>query len=244
MGEAEPLDQYSLSHGICEACEQTHLFEASNISDDSIAARQLLNSLLGSFAKGNLINVKSFIRKADALNLRRTEIIMGLLQPALYQIGEQWKTGLISVSQEHLFTSWCEGVFSLLSEDLSQAANPAILLTSFPANLHTLGIRFLGVHLRDLGYSCRVLHADMQENELIKLCLRDNISVCGISVSMTDGYASATHLARQINEKTEGRTQAVLGGFAFRMSGRIHSQGVPVFKKIDDFAEFLNEVNK
>jgi hypothetical protein len=123
MGESAPFDNYSLSHGICNKCEQEVLVSDADLPDKTLEAKELMNQLFSAFQNEDPLDCRNLVREAQDAGIGRAEILLGMIQPALYQIGELWKTAKITSSQEHLFTSWCEQIYALLAGFNSAVSN-------------------------------------------------------------------------------------------------------------------------
>ena len=54
------------------------------------------------------------IENAIAANCRPVDILIGMIAPMLYEVGEEWKRGALSVDAEHRFTAFSEQVIGLL----------------------------------------------------------------------------------------------------------------------------------
>jgi methanogenic corrinoid protein MtbC1 len=200
-----------------------------------------MDVLFSVFRSGDALDCRRLVQEARDAGIGRAEILLGLLQPALYQIGELWKVAEIDPSQEHLFSSWCEQIFSLLTADIPIIESPDILLANVPGNLHTFGIHFLWIRLHDLGFNCAVAHPLPTNEFLISKCIREQTRICGISASMPYMIQPAIRLAEEIEKKTEGKTRAILGGFAFRMGNSELQTLIPVFAVVDHFVEYLEK---
>jgi len=57
--------------------------------------------------------------------MRAIDLLIGIIAPLLYQIGEDWKHGAVTVAQEHRFTAFCEKVLELIGEVAPAGAPPA-----------------------------------------------------------------------------------------------------------------------
>jgi methanogenic corrinoid protein MtbC1 len=241
MGESTPLDSYSLSHGICDDCAAKVFSSEEGLPEWTLTAKRLMDVLFSAFRNGDSLDCRRLVQEARDADIGRAEILLGLLQPALYQIGELWKMAEIDPPQEQLFSSWCEQIFLLLAADIPIIEGPEILLANMPGNLHTFGINFLWILLYDLGFNCAVAHPLATNQHLISKCIREQTKICGISVSMPGMIPSAIHLAEEIEKQTEGRTRTVLGGFAFRIGHCDLKTHIHVFAVIDNFVEYLEK---
>lgn len=45
---------------------------------------------------------------AHDMHLRPADVMLGLIQPALVEIGHKWEQGGVTAADEHEFTAWCE----------------------------------------------------------------------------------------------------------------------------------------
>ena len=245
LGETAPFDDYQLTHGMCGDCEiALGAHPGTGLPESTLIAKQLMELLFSVFENGDSLDCQHLVQEARQAGISRAEIMLGLLQPALYEIGERWKSAKISPSQEDLFTSWCKRIYFLITMDTLPTEKPDILLATMPGNMHTLGINFLKVFLHDHGFSCKVIDAPPTSQSIVHVCIQDQIKLCGISVCLTGGVPSAIRLAEEIERQTKEKTRVVLGGFAFRMEEGSPKLRIPTFALLENFTDYVETLMK
>lgn len=105
----------------------------------------------------------------EALTVASVEdVALGLLQPTLYEIGEQWASGGLSVTTEHVGSN-------LLRSHLAQLirVSPAplraekVIIGCAPGELHDIGALMIALFLRRRGFDVIYLGASVEPNSLI-----------------------------------------------------------------------------
>jgi methanogenic corrinoid protein MtbC1 len=189
MGESEPLDRYELTHGICAACETGF---ARMYSDATRDAAMLFRRLVDAGSRGDPATAREFALEAAALGLGPSELLLGLVQPALYGIGERWERGEITVEDEHRFTAWCETLYGCVEKVLPKTGGgPRIVLACVEGNAHSLGVLLLAAHLRGRDRDCVVLPPGLAAEALAEACAREGARIVGLSVSLDVQRAAA-----------------------------------------------------
>lgn len=204
MGEAEPLDRYALTHGICKKCGDSDVVE-------NPASAQRLQPLVDFFSElrvkaqaGIVSSTADWARDAFRLGIKPHDLLLGMLQPALYEIGELWARGEVTVAVEHRFSTFSENmvgaVFSHYPElDLGrQAASPDILLFNADGNYHTLGIKFLEASLLAAGLKTYTVLPGLPSEEIAALVKSLKPGAVGISISMQSQAQAAAAVAQSL----------------------------------------------
>jgi methanogenic corrinoid protein MtbC1 len=241
IGERAPLASYEITHGICEACEK-HI--DADVPDRVIVARDLLAELIRIGREGDLTRCDAFVRSALDAGLRPSEILIGILQPALCEIGARWKSGEISVSDEHRFTAFSTHVLHMVPLPLvdSQEKRPIVLVVA-EGNQHDLGIQMLQRVAMERGHRCLAIHPGLPDREIVLLASRLRPSILGISVSSSKAIPDAVGLCESLQAQIDGAARVVLGGNAFRHSEEKAPEGVVVLRTIDEFLAALDRMD-
>src|SRR5918995_1056384 len=108
------------------------------------------------------------IEEASAL-LPVEQICLGILQPALADIGERWSRGEIPVSVEHFASGFVlRRVGALFNASRPETGNPTVLTACAEGELHEVGLLIMSLLLSQHGF--RVVHlganvptADLQQ---------------------------------------------------------------------------------
>ena len=106
MGESEPLQDHSLTHGICATC--SGVFKSKKMTSERIAISQKIagfySSMRSSALAGIRFSIDDAISEGRKLGINDLDLCLGMLQPILYEIGEMWKNGQVTVAMENQFT--------------------------------------------------------------------------------------------------------------------------------------------
>ena len=184
------------------------------------------------------------IAEAQALGLGADSILIGLLQPALYQAGLDWECSRMSVAGEHRFTRWCERAFQLLPSPPPRA-QADLLLFQTPGNVHSVGPRFAAhvLGLRGLSVHCVVPAVPYQD--MLSLARDARPRFIGFSCAtpgvIPAALASIARLRTDLGQDLKPRF--LLSGFAFRFGGGLelsfNESDVDVVRDFSYFDPFL-----
>ncbi|MES2480527.1 MAG: MerR family transcriptional regulator [Pseudomonadota bacterium] len=172
-----------------------------------------------------------------------------LLGPLGWSVGEAWRTGEISVYQEHVYTDLVQ---SVLREALAALESPAeagrsvtrVLLATLADEHHTTGL-LMAECLFALEYCARVtLGANTPVGEVIRAAERYRPHIVALSVSAhaprTQVMASLARLRRELPPGTA----LWLGGGFFAVRRRRLPEGVRVLSSHADLARELGVLAK
>ncbi len=238
IGESAPLDNYAVTHGVCAACTETVLGGTFQSTPTALIAQQLFHAITESTTRGEFALPETLFQQAIDAKIRPSDLLLGVLQPALYRIGLQWEQGEVTPALERAFSTWCRNILSRFTEEFAHVASPTILLTPLVTNSHDLGIAFLARFLRDNRVSCLLIAPGLPDAALVEKCLQVRPAFCGLSVSLPTHISRAVALAKRIESETHGDTTVILGGLAFRQ-GALVDYGIPVLQDASALLRFL-----
>lgn len=238
MGESKPLENYLVTHGICAPCEKKVLEENYERAPSPLLAQRIFQSLFQSKSPTKFSLTDKFIQEALDANIKPSDLIIGILQPALYEVGTRWEKGLISPAEEQEFSRWSMGILKWFERTPSESEHGEIVLTHISGNEHSLGVLFLDVYLRDHGIGSRVIIPALSDQGLVEHCVNNSPRFCGISVSLPEGITRAKILATQIKLATHDKTKPFLGGRAFK-EVLPQDSDFAVFPILEDLVAFL-----
>ncbi len=166
------------------------------------------------------------MESAHSNNLRQVDILIGVVAPMLYQIGEDWKRGVVTVEDEHRFTAFCEKMFELVRVIVAAAQPPAkmqdgqleILLINAPGNTHTLGGRILGLWLASKGIKARAIASPLDMETLVALISGTKPKFLLISVALAEQVNGVEAIVQRIETlPSRNRPKIIIGGHAVKM---------------------------
>jgi methanogenic corrinoid protein MtbC1 len=112
--------------------------------------------------------------------------ITDVVAPLTYLVGETWAQGDLAVHQEHLYT---ECVSTLMRQAIAaissgaQTAAPKVLLTTFPQEVHGLGLLMVESLLALQGCRCVSLGTQTPVRDIAQAALAHQVDVVALSFS-------------------------------------------------------------
>jgi len=187
LGEKAPFEDYSLTHGICAEC----VYRGTLRDHDAITRMQPIVDFYTDVANmarsGETVPVATVVRRGLALGMRPVDLLVGILQPTLYEVGHLWESGLMTSSQEASFSSFCDAVMTELTREqelLCPAVSaPLVLLLNAEGNRHTLGLRMATFLLREGGLNAQTLVPTPSSAELAAVLADRRPAVVGVSLA-------------------------------------------------------------
>lgn len=219
LGEVAPYDVPAFTHTICDPCD-ARLERDEPVMEETEPVRRLVKRLVESAVQGDRAACEAVIAEARALKLGAESLLVGMLQPALYQAGLDWQAARMSVAAEHRLTGWCESVFSALP--VAPLSRPLdLLIFQAPGNVHTLGPRIAAHVLAARGLSVEAIVPALPLQEMVEQVQRLRPRSVGFSCALPDAVPAAREVIARLRERLEPQLTCryVLSGFAFRAGG-------------------------
>jgi methanogenic corrinoid protein MtbC1 len=205
QGEVAPLTIFTTTHGICPACLAKGMPQLDREIQESHRIRAIQGLLYEAGKTGDIAAAAVLIQFAKAAALRPLDILIGLITPLLYRIGDEWETGKITIADQQRFSRFCERVYELIKLDVHpdtpiHAADhqARVLLFNVPGNDHNLGIRILDLWLHSKGIDSREFRPPTQET-LVDLVEKHRPRAILVSLSMASQAANLTNIAQRID---------------------------------------------
>lgn len=226
MGEVPEYEDLAISHGICPKCHPRALLFTESDFKHAEFLKDVHRQLLIAGRNGDLERAAEIIDNAAKANCRLVDVLIGIIAPMLYQIGEDWKAGILSVEGEHQFTSFCERTFDLVASkvkagkptDLVRSNEAEILLMNAPGNEHTLAIRILALWLVSKGKRAQIADAHLSLDELTTLVKATKPKVLLISMALAEQSKGVMAITERIAELPKPiRPRIIVGGYAVKL---------------------------
>ena len=127
------------------------------------------------------------IEAAMASGFEPDEIYVRILAPSLHAIGTSWRSGHVSVDQEHLASSVATKIIGRLGPRFVHPGRKkgVVILAMPPGERHGLGVAMIADILADAGYEVLNLGADTPTASLVA-AMRDAGSLAAVVVSVVD----------------------------------------------------------
>ena len=224
MGEAPDFENLIITHGTCQECHPATLRPEKLDLTHARFLKSIQHELWNAGQHNDLKAAESTIDDAVNAGLRPVDILIGIIAPILYQVGEDWKKGTLTVEGEHQFTAFCEKVIDLVdfNFNVSAFANPMAaletLLTSAPGNRHTLAVRILALWLASKGRRTQIVDTQNNLQQLLSLIRTTRIKLLLISISLAEQCNGVKEIIGRIAELPMPiRPKVVVGGYAVKL---------------------------
>jgi methanogenic corrinoid protein MtbC1 len=148
------------------------------------------------------------------------ELYEGLFQSALYEIGDRWQRGEVSVAVEHLATAITEEMLGLVFPSaLDRPPLGRTAVVSCAADeYHQVGGRIVADTLEAAGWDVAFVGANVPEAELMALLRERRPDLVAISVSIRAHLPTALQAAAQAHAILP-RARVIVGGQALLGQG-------------------------
>lgn len=223
MRDSAPYESFAITHGCCVKCMSRHdnLF-AGHVVEHAQFLRGIFNDLLHAGRHSDFRAGVRTIDKAIATNYRPVDILIGMIAPMLYEIGEEWKRGALSVQAEHRFTGFCDEIIGLV-ENTVATSNGApfatgdatlLFLMNAPGNRHLLGLRMLALWVHDQGAKSRIFEGNEDISSLMQNISTDKPKCLLISMAVTEQCSRVAEIAKTAQMLSPSvRPRIIVGGY-------------------------------
>jgi methanogenic corrinoid protein MtbC1 len=225
QGEMAPFNIFTTTHGLCPACEAKGMGRLDSEIGNSHRLREIQGLLYEAGKTGDMAAASSIVRRALTAGIRPVDILVGLITPLLYLIGVEWESSLITVADEHRFTSFCERVFELVVLEVKAASAPMpgirsaiVFLMNARGNDHTLGIRILSLWLQSKGIETRHFHPPPTPETLFQLATQTRPQAILVSLALEWQRSYVCGIARMIKRLPHPRPTLIAGGYAIKQN--------------------------
>jgi methanogenic corrinoid protein MtbC1 len=245
LGERAPFTDFSISHVICPEC----LAKVRGKSgEQDIESVRRINSRLQLMDFSSSAELGDLIEEGHAMGMTPQDLMIGLLQPVLHNVGEKWSRAELTVAEEHqvtaMVTTIVDQLFRRFSNDnMRQASEPDVLLLCALGNYHILGLRMLEFLLVTAQVPCFTIYPGIPNREAKTLITSLKPAFVGISIALKEQLDSVNELAEML--QTESRTSSttiVVGGTPLR-DGSVTSVAPNVIacNSANDFLELVQK---
>lgn len=183
--------------------------------------KRFLSYLLAADFEAAIKFANKFIKSpADIQNF-----YLKIIQPSLYDVGNLWEAGKISVAEEHLATAIVGRVMANIYTHFPAIKKKArAIVTSSPNEFHELGGRILADFLEIDGWDVYYLGANVPEQELVKLVKKVKPKILAISVTMPFNIERAEKMINLLKNQKNIKSKIIVGGIAFNLMPDIYKK--------------------
>ena len=122
------------------------------------------------------------------------DIYLGVLEPALREVGHRWAMGTLNVAEEHYATAVAQSILDALSRQMRRAPRDGRLavVTGSPEEQHVLGARMVADFLEADGWEALLLGAGAPAHDVVALVESEQPDLVALSTAtaaVLDGVA-------------------------------------------------------
>jgi methanogenic corrinoid protein MtbC1 len=242
QGEKPLFDDYRVTHTLCDDCAAKGGLDQPGLEKRLQPIVSLFDRLASAGRGGDLAAAASLVEEGLGRGLQPQDLLVGLLQPVLYQLGSLWERGELSVAAEHRGTAVATAAMELVlarrpgAAGLRQTSRPRIVLANADGNYHVLGVRMVEFVLVSQGVPCFAVFPGLPSTEVYELALSLGAPFVGLSVAVPAQIAGVRALSRLLERvPAPRRPRLLVGGHALRSgSVPVDEPGVELCRDVAD----------
>ena len=196
--------------------------------------RRYLDGLLTSDRQKCRVNFEQWLESTPQLR----SIYDDLVRRSLYEVGEQWEQGKISVATEHLATAISEGLLNLTYPRLfaGPRLGKSAVITCVANEYHQIGGKMVADIFELNGWRGYFLGANMPVSDVKLLIKEKRPNVVALSVATVLNFDRLVSAAAEIRWAFP-ETPILAGGQAFRWIGREKVEGLSGVRCLTNLGE-------
>ena len=194
----------------------TSAVRAAASGDAAIAGGELRRAYLSALLDAGPADARRVVEEAADGGLPVRTIYLEVLQPALYEVGELWASGRMTVAEEHLATATTQVLLARLAPRLRREprVERRAVVTSAQGELHALGARFVADFLEGDGWTVLELGASTPADALVGFVRDARPHVVAISTTLTTNLEASRDVVSLLRGLPDPPVVAV-GGRAY-----------------------------
>jgi methanogenic corrinoid protein MtbC1 len=183
---------------------------------------------------------RAAVEAALTLGTPVPEIYLGVLQPALYEIGRCWAVGDFSVAEEHSATAVTQSVLGMLGPRMRTTPKDGRLavVTGSPEERHALGVQMVADFLESDGWEVLNLGASTPAGDLAQMAERERPDVVALSTATPAGLPGAAEAVAALLA-LDPRPLVVLGGQLWQGRARAEAERLGADLVLEDPRELV-----
>jgi methanogenic corrinoid protein MtbC1 len=145
------------------------------------------------------------------------KIFILLFQRSLYQVGEEWETGRLSVAREHIATAITDFLIGRLFPFLQagEANGLSIVMACMQNEFHQIGARIIADLMESKGFDVCYLGANSPADSIMETVRQQQPHAAAFSLSLPANLPSLKEIVHTLAQEA-AELPILLGGQAFR----------------------------
>ena len=165
-------------------------------------------------------DMDEILKESRRLHIPPMDLILGILQPLLVEIGELWVTGQVTVATEHRFSELVSDLMVHIRIDRPgdpSPASPHLILINAEGNAHFLGLMMAEYFFKACGIPTFTVIPGVPINDIMELLALHKPQALGVSVALPSQMNYVQEVAREIRSLKDPPVHILVGGPAVRM---------------------------
>lgn len=176
------------------------------------------------------------------------QIYLQLFQRALYEVGERWEKGFISVSVEHNATAIVERLLTMVQPKVFEGGDRShtAIVACVADEYHQLGAEIVADVFELNGWRCHFLGANTSLPDLLQMIHKHTPDVVGLSLSVYFNLPALLCAHAAVRKNFPDQTM-IVGGQGFRKGGSDLLSADPrvrCISTLDDLERFIKAYEK
>lgn len=145
------------------------------------------------------------------------QLVTGVLQPLLREVGERWHRGELAISQERLVSTIVRRHVALMLDTYDRTAHrAAIVFATLPDERHELGLLISAMMCASRGFKTHYLGPDLPPAEIARFAREVQAAIVALSVVLQERAAEVPAQVVELVAHLPEGTAVWLGGSATR----------------------------
>ncbi len=176
----------------------------------------LYQDYLAALIEGDRVRCAEMVRCLIDADAPLRFIYVDFLQRALYEIGELWERGKVSVATEHMATAITESMLSqCLSTFLGAEKKHRLAIVACPCNeQHQIGAKMVADFLEILGWDACLLGANTPTDALLDMTAKKNPQLLCLSSCLSSSLPCLVETVKRVRQNYPD-LRIIVGGQAF-----------------------------
>ena len=167
--------------------------------------------------------------------------VIDTVAPLSVAVGDAWMRGYLAVFEEHLYSELMQSILrNAIATIQPQGRSPRVLLTSFPGELHGLGLLMVEATLAVEGTACIPLGTETPAAEIAVAAQAHRADIVALSFSSAYSESKAADGLRELRAMLPESTLLWAGGAGVARSRR-QIEGVKLVASLGQIVDLMKE---
>lgn len=216
----EPYDDFHIVEGVCPPCAARVGTKPGKDPGELQRVEAFFNAIQMQARSGAPMDTSRLWVESGRLGITPLDLMYGILQPLLYEIGSLWSLDLIPVATEQHFTVVVQELLTLIRNARNPGAPPAalqLLLANVEGNRHTMGLEMAELLLAPFGTTFLTVLRGLPVQDLVALVQRERPEALGFSLALPNQLQYVLAVCDALKALQEPPRHLLVGGAALAM---------------------------